>query len=649
MGRPRWLRFRSERGAVEVGVAVAAGALVLGVVAGNGMVSTALSVAADSIWLPQPDTGQVTELDPATGQLNQRLDVTDPGAMRLVQRDGFLFVRGAGGDVSSIDLASLLRSGRTQLDEDHDVRVLAGGGLVVLANLTEGLLRVVDPVTLADRGRAYRAELTDATIDRAGTVWAVEAAAVVELRWSVADRRLTIRDRHRIGGVGAHTRLVPHQRGVTVFAPDGDAVVQLGTDRVLAASVDLADGVVPAEYAPDDLVPASMPKAGAVALVSRSEVIRVDVRPLACPRPGAPAVLGDRVYVPCGSGRVIVLGRDGKQAAKPLVVAGGGEVTLVADAGHLVVLAGNGRAALVVSRDGSVRAVGIAGAGSKSGGSGSGGSGSGGSGSGGSGGSSTAPGGGISAGPVRPGGTATTRPPGPGGKTPGEPGPTRPGGASTTPPVAPPVAPPVTPPVAPPVTHGAPGDVAATRTSATEIASTWRVTWTAAKPAPAKYIVSATGAADVTVGGTVGAATLPGVPCGTAPLVTVIAVYADGFRGNANTEITTPACRPTPATDVFAKAVNPRKEGDTWYRDVELTWTAPTSGADSLVVKHIWRGAVWEEFEIAGNKTRHVFLRDRIVDNPHEGDDTFQIVTKLNGQEVTSAGMNLTSCDPICP
>jgi hypothetical protein len=61
------LRRAWERGAVEVGVVAAAGALLVGAVAGQGLANVAVDVADGLTWLPDDSTGQVVQVNPSSG------------------------------------------------------------------------------------------------------------------------------------------------------------------------------------------------------------------------------------------------------------------------------------------------------------------------------------------------------------------------------------------------------------------------------------------------------------------------------------------------------------------------------------------------------------------------------------------------------
>ncbi|PZR51568.1 hypothetical protein DNL40_15865 [Xylanimonas oleitrophica] len=351
-----------QRGVVEAGVAVTGAALVLGAALGSGVASTVVTMSDGVTWIPDDETGQVVQINPATGRAERRLQVAGPGAeLDVSQRDGHLVIGDARtGTVTSIDLATLLAGGQRASEEP--VEVLVGGGRVYLVTPSTGTVRAVDPLALTDLARPYRAQgpFADAVVDEQGTVWVVGTDGVLRtVSWQPSERALTVSDPRPVRGAGTGTRLLPHHEGVTVFAPDGGAVLQVGVGRDLAVAVpDLSGEVLPAASSPSDLAPAGVPGRSAVVMLAGDRILDVGVGALGCERPGRPAVFGGRVYVPCtGAGRVIVLAPDGTRGGPDVVVPGGRDPRLLVDDGRLVVLTEDGSRAVLVEADGSSRQI----------------------------------------------------------------------------------------------------------------------------------------------------------------------------------------------------------------------------------------------------------------------------------------------------
>ncbi|MBO1750790.1 fibronectin type III domain-containing protein [Actinotalea sp. BY-33] len=599
-----------QRGLAEVGVAVTGAALVLGAAVGSGVASTVVSMSDGVTWLPDDATGQVVQINPATGSAERRLQIGEPGSeLEISQRDGHLVIGDAStGTITSIDLSTLLAGGQRQTDEPS--RVLVGGGLAFLVTPSTGVVRIVDPLTLRDLASPYRGAVpfADVVVDGEGEVWVVDRDGELRsLTWDRDAQVLKASEPRPVRGAGAATRLVPHERGVTVFAPDGGAVLQAGVGRDLAVAVPQLDGeVLPAVTSPNDLAPASLPGRSAVVMLSGDRVLDVEVGALGCERPGSPAVFAGRVYVPCtGAGRVIVLRPDGSRGGPDVIVPGGRDPRLLVDDGRLVVFTEDGSRAVLVEADGSSRQIdtGRSGAPVQDPASGSGGApvvmppprqt------------SSTSPERAVGNDPgsdaSRPGDVTPPRG-GPGQVTPPTTGGTRPGtgsgtgggtgaggggrpdadapGQGTVPPADPDV------PDADPDEDLPEDEILAPQGVLAELGpqqpdgtSDATVSWSSARTPPERYLVRAPGVAPVEVAGTATSATLRSLACATTVAVTVEAVAGTQVVPAPATSVRTPACppeAPAPASGVGAVA---GEDGS-----VTVSWTPSTSTVDSYLV-----------------------------------------------------------------
>lgn len=570
-----------QRGFAEAGVAVTGAALVLGAALGSGVASTVVTMSDGVTWLPDEATGQVVQINPATGRAERRLQVAAPGnELEISQRDGQLLVTDATtGTVRSIDLATLLSGGARRPPEP--TRVLVGGGLVHLVAPGTGTVRAVDPLTLRDLGTPYRAgaQIADAVTDDGGTLWVVTVrGALRALTWSPEHARFDVTAVRQLPGAGVGTRLLPHARGVTVLAPDVGTLLQVGVGRDLTVEVaGLTGDVLPAATAPTDLAPTSVPGRSAVVVLAGDRVLDVAVGTLGCRRPGRPAVFSRLVYVPCtGSGRVVVLRPDGTRARADIVVPDGRDPDLLVDDGRLVVVTEDGARAVVVEADGRTRVIDT----------------------------------GRSRAPVHDPRDAATAavaalpplpspaPPGEGvgglpgvagvggvlGSTP-DPGATAPGatgtprpGASGTPTVRPPAGT-ATPTPRPPA---APDDVEATAGAADAAGlSDVTVTWQAPARPPAAYVVRAStaGSAPVEVDGAVTRTVVRSVACGTRTTFTVESVDGGARSAAASSAVVrTPAC---PAAPDAPRGVTADAGAD---GSVTVTWDAAGEPVDSYLV-----------------------------------------------------------------
>ncbi len=359
MMRKWWTRARpgSDRGLVEAGVAAGGALLVVGALVGNGLTATVVDMSDGQTWLPGHD-GRIVQVNPTTGTPERKLIVGDDGSMLSIsQHDGDLIVVDeTTGTITAVDLTALVASGsRTSGGEQ---RVLIGGGLVVLVDADLGIVRAVDPLTLADRGEPFRADarLADVAVDGDGAVWVLtDAGDLTQLGYSAGAAAFQSQRAQAIPGAGSRSRLVPHDRGVTVFAADGGAVVQTGAGADVALTVpDLAGTVHAAGRSPATLVPASATDEGLLFMLTDRDLLQVDVGGLGCARPGGPEVFDGRVYVPClGMGRVLVLNPDGTRAGADIIVPGGGDPQFITDEGRLFLTTTDDGRAVIVQPGGS--------------------------------------------------------------------------------------------------------------------------------------------------------------------------------------------------------------------------------------------------------------------------------------------------------
>ncbi|MBB4905349.1 fibronectin type III domain-containing protein [Actinophytocola algeriensis] len=353
------MRDSASFGAASLGVLLIAGAVL-----GTGVARTAVDVSDGLTWLPDDPRGEVVQVNPASGRPEVRLQVSGGDAqLEITQKDGVLVVLDRrSGQITVIDLATLLASGRRQAPPGATSKVLVSEGRVYVVDRAAGTITNADPVTLVDVGKPWRAglPLADVVVDDEGTVWAVDHDGHLHaLEWSDDDQAFDEKSDDVVRGAGPATVLVPHSRGVTLFGLDGGVVRQVGTGQdVAGATSRLPREVLAAQSSPAGLVPASVPGQGIVVLVAGDRVVRVDVAALGCARPGRPVVFRDRVYVPClGAGKVLVLDRSGSRAAQDIATPGGMDPQLVFDDGRLFISAPGAERGVIVDSDGSTRPV----------------------------------------------------------------------------------------------------------------------------------------------------------------------------------------------------------------------------------------------------------------------------------------------------
>ncbi|GAA1161605.1 fibronectin type III domain-containing protein [Nocardioides aquiterrae] len=363
--RGLFTRSRSSRGAAELSVVVVAGSLVAGVLFGSGATRTAVDIADGLTWFTDGPTGEVIEVNPATGHPEARIPVGAEGdTLDIAQYAGRLIVTNrTTGQLTSFDLSSLLASGQQRISPGGATDVLHHDGVVFLLDRDRGTIANVDPVTADAIGEMWSSPtgIADAAIDGAGRIWTIDPKGLLtELRWSQGSQRFVEQDARRIDHSGARSVLVGHEHGVTVFGPEEGIVVQVGTGHELVAdAIRLAGELAVPASAPADLVPVSSPGTGTVAIVGDGMVREVEVGAIGCAEPGRPEVFEGLVYVPCdGAGRVIRLTADGHRAGADIEVSDAhGDPDLVLDDGNLLINVPGAVHGAVVHADGTVSSI----------------------------------------------------------------------------------------------------------------------------------------------------------------------------------------------------------------------------------------------------------------------------------------------------
>lgn len=353
---------RSSRGTAELGVVFVSASLVLGVLFGNGLSRTSLDVTDGLSWLKDEPSGEVIQVNPATGRPTARLDVGSPGdLLDVAQYDGRLIVTNQStGELISFDLATLLASGQRSVAKGDATSVLHHDGEVFLVDRSQGTIAAIDPVTADVIGELWTSDggLVDAQVDGKGTVWAVDDTGLVTgLVWQHDGLGFEQVESRQVKASGPGSRLVAHDRGVTLFGPDKGIVVQVGTGTdVVANAPRLAGEIARPEQSPRNLVPVSSPQTSTVVIVGERDVREVDVATIGCRTPGRPEVYRDVVYVPClGAGKVIRIDAQGRSAGPDIVLPDGGEPELVIDDGMLLINVQGAERGVQVMPDGSTR------------------------------------------------------------------------------------------------------------------------------------------------------------------------------------------------------------------------------------------------------------------------------------------------------
>lgn len=360
----RW-RHRQSRGAAELSVLVVTGSLIAGVFFGQGISRTAVDVADGLTWLSDEPNGQIIQVNPATGQLEVKQVIGNPGDDLEVTGEygGQLYVADhTSGRLRAFDLTSILVSGQRRISTGGAVDTIFNDDGVFLVDAEQSTIAAMDPQTTDAIGTIWVAPsgLADAVVDGEGVIWALEDDGTLhQLAWDTTRLAFDDDDAEQVEGSGEGSVLVAHDRGVTVFGPDQGMVAQVGTDDDLVADAPKVIGKIFApEKAPRDLVPVASADNGFVVILTPEGIVEVDMGTVSCGEPGTPEVFRGEVWVPCtGEGRVVRLGPDGRRVGPDLTTPGSKDPELVLDDDNLVINAPGAPQGIVVHGDGSTSTI----------------------------------------------------------------------------------------------------------------------------------------------------------------------------------------------------------------------------------------------------------------------------------------------------
>ncbi len=355
---------RRARGAAELSVVLVAGALTAGVMFGQGLSRTSVDLADGLTWLGDGPSGEIMQVNPATGDLENRRLVGAPGDdVQVAQFGGQLYVTNhTTGQLMAFDLTSLLVAGQRRVSVGGAVQVLMHDDHAFLVDSEQSTIAAIDPVRTDAIGTIWVAPegLADAAIDDDGTVWALEDDGTLhELVWSDDAQEFDDEQTHEVEMSGPESVLVSHTRGVTVFGADQGIVEQVGTGNDMAADAPkLAGDLRAPERAPADLVPVAASDTGTVVLATTEGVREVDMSSIQCGDPGTPEVFHGLVYVPCrGEGRVVKLDQSGVRDGNDIDTPGSRDPEIVVDDDSLVVNTPGARTGVVVHGDGRITTI----------------------------------------------------------------------------------------------------------------------------------------------------------------------------------------------------------------------------------------------------------------------------------------------------
>ncbi|WP_117209199.1 fibronectin type III domain-containing protein [Allorhizocola rhizosphaerae] len=354
-------RLFGSRGATEVILVILVAGLVAAALFASGIAPTLLSTSDGLTWLGDNQRGEAVQVNPATGQQENRLKVAPVNHdISLAQRDGLLVVTDAtNGSVTVINVSTLITGGRWFGNGGGAIEVLLNAKELYVVDRVRGTVVRLDPVSARPIGAGWMAGglLADAAMDGKGKLWALRGDGQLHtLAWSQDTERLVeTTSSVRVDGADLRSRLVSHDEGITLFAPERGVAVRVGTGDDTVVEVGKVPGTInAATEAPSDLVPVSVVESATVLLFHRGRAITVDVGKMGCQKPGEPVVYRGRVYVACaGARKVLVLGRDGEHRPPDIQIPAG-EPKLVIDDGKLFIHVSGGNVGYVVNEDGKV-------------------------------------------------------------------------------------------------------------------------------------------------------------------------------------------------------------------------------------------------------------------------------------------------------
>lgn len=363
------MRSRGRGGIVTiatvVGLAAATGLTVLGV----GAADHALANYDASAWLWSSSRGEVARVNGVTGRVDTRYKVTDAQGhqVQVSQTDRYLIMRDLNtGKISALDLSTLQVAATTQTTPGLGVTVALGGDAAFIVNAVQGVVRQLDPISLAPVGEALRFPpgLSGGVFDNDGLLW-----LLVPGEGTVAAVRPAPTTRSGVSGSPQVVRTVPvadrnHDlsisvldSGVAVLDQTAAVLVTVRGDRTHRVDLGLTGlGSLP-ERTVGDVVPVTVVDGRHVYVVNDDKVREFTV-PGDSPklRPAVP--FAGRLYcTDDATGVVYVLDLDGRPLGTITVPHAEGPLDLDVREHHLFINAPHGPTASVVDEHGRVKVV----------------------------------------------------------------------------------------------------------------------------------------------------------------------------------------------------------------------------------------------------------------------------------------------------
>lgn len=340
--------------------------LLLATLLGGGRVGLAVAATDGSAWLWSRTAGEVDRVNPDSGRVEQRRQVTDSRGHRVqvTQNDRFLLIHDLDtGRVSSLDLNGLGFSGRLDLGTRGDPHLAMGADGAALVERTSGAVRALDPATLRPAGPVLQlpGPLVGGEFDDAGLLWVAAPRQGTVLAVKVTAQGPSVVRTAEAAPPDHDLAMTVLDEGALVVDRGGRGLVVAtsGGTRRVTTPVSLVGAMVPARTH-GALAAVTVPAAGTV--VTLGDVRKggpVRSFPLTDPVQEPAVPFAGKVYLPVReTGQVRVFEPAGRQTGMLSMPAGRGDMELQVREGNLFVNAPGSTDALVVGGDGVARKVG---------------------------------------------------------------------------------------------------------------------------------------------------------------------------------------------------------------------------------------------------------------------------------------------------
>ncbi|MBE1532858.1 hypothetical protein [Actinomadura algeriensis] len=332
---------------------------------GGGRVGHATAAVDGSAWLWSRAAGEARLVDPDSGRVERRREVTDARGhrVRITQNDRHLLIHDLEtGRVSSLDLVGLGLSGRLDVGTRGDPHLAMTATAAAVVERTSGTVRTLDPATLRPVGPVLRlpGPLAGGEFDDTGLLWVAVPRQGTVAAVKVTAAGAAVARTVEVTEPGADLALTVLDRGALVVDRGGRDLVfaTAETTRRVTAPVPLAGAMVP-ERTHGELAAVTVPAARSVVTLGGVRGGPVRSFPLRDPVQDPAVPFAGRVYLPVReTGQVRVYDPAGRQTGVLSMPSGRGDLELHVREGNLFVNSPGSADARVVGADGRIRTVG---------------------------------------------------------------------------------------------------------------------------------------------------------------------------------------------------------------------------------------------------------------------------------------------------